>query len=391
MRSRTNQMRRVAERGSVTAVTALGMLAFLLAVGLCVDISHFYVARAELQNGADAAALAGATALNSEPSGITEATNRAVTVMNNYEFDNEGVTIGPENVLFAVNFNGPYMDADSAAAEAADIRFIQVQVPPKPIKAVFAGIAMNQDTELEGTPGNSVKSADISAEATAGMSMPPNVICEWIPLAVLENPDAPLAPGSTYTIRGDPHSSASPGNYQVLAVQGRGSEVARTDLGKNINQCASPGDEYSKDTEPGINAGPVRQGLNSRFDIYVAGMDWQEFPPDTNIKQGITFDEYKNATPGSTNWESPSAGHVGVPNRRIVIIPLVSASEFSEGRDTVRFRRFAAFFLQTTVDGGSGGDVVAEYIGERIIFGGGGYVPGAGPVVPELAMPVLYR
>jgi hypothetical protein len=41
MRSRTKQ----AERGSIMAVSAFGMLAFLLAVGLCVDISHFYVVR----------------------------------------------------------------------------------------------------------------------------------------------------------------------------------------------------------------------------------------------------------------------------------------------------------------------------------------------------------
>ena len=40
------------QRGSVLAVSAFGMLAFLLAVGLCVDISHFYVVKAELQNAA---------------------------------------------------------------------------------------------------------------------------------------------------------------------------------------------------------------------------------------------------------------------------------------------------------------------------------------------------
>ena len=59
------------ERGSVLAVSAFGMLTFLLAVGLCVDFSHFYVVHAELQNAADASALAGASALNSSPAGIT--------------------------------------------------------------------------------------------------------------------------------------------------------------------------------------------------------------------------------------------------------------------------------------------------------------------------------
>ncbi|HEY0173364.1 MAG TPA: pilus assembly protein TadG-related protein, partial [Pyrinomonadaceae bacterium] len=57
------------ERGSVLAVSALGMLALILAAGLCVDLSHFYVVKAELQNAADASALAGASALDSSPAG----------------------------------------------------------------------------------------------------------------------------------------------------------------------------------------------------------------------------------------------------------------------------------------------------------------------------------
>ncbi|MFN2623485.1 MAG: pilus assembly protein TadG-related protein, partial [Chthoniobacterales bacterium] len=56
---------RKGERGSVLAVCAFGMLALVLALGLCVDVSHWYVVKAELQNAADASALAGASALNS--------------------------------------------------------------------------------------------------------------------------------------------------------------------------------------------------------------------------------------------------------------------------------------------------------------------------------------
>ena len=41
------------ERGSVLAVSALGMLALILAAGLAVDISHLYVVKAELQKVRD--------------------------------------------------------------------------------------------------------------------------------------------------------------------------------------------------------------------------------------------------------------------------------------------------------------------------------------------------
>ena len=43
------------------------------------------------------------------------------------------------------------------------------------------------------------------------------------------------------------------------------------------------------------------------------------------------------------------------------------------------------------MQGGNGGNIKAEYIGERFVFGKGGYRPGGGPVTPELTQPVLYK
>jgi hypothetical protein len=361
------------------AVSAFGMLAFMLAVGLCVDISHFYVVRAELQNAADASALAGASALNSSAGGINEAVNRAVTVMNNYEFNNEGVTINPENILFASNFGGPFMSAAEAQAQAADIRFISVQVPAKEIGVFFANLATGSSTE------------NISSSAVAGMSVPPNVFCEWIPLSVIDDPANPMQPGQVYTIRAAPQNSVSAGNYQILAIAGRGGQDVREGLAEGIHECAEPGAIYQKDTKPGVASGPVRQGLNTRFDDYASQTNPADHPPDVNIKENITWEQYRNATPGSSDWRSPNPAHQGVPLRRVVILPLIRLDEFDNGRDTVRFWKFAAFFLQTKVQGGNGGDIQAEYIGERLIFGKGGFKPGGGPVNPQLAQPVLYR
>jgi hypothetical protein len=377
MRSGTQQ----AERGSIMAVSAFGMLAFLLAVGLCVDISHFYVVRAEMQNGADAAALAGASALNSQSGGIVQATDRAVFAMNNYEFGKEGIEIEADDVTFAENFGGPYVDAATAQAAPANIRFVKVNVPGAPVGVFFAGLAKDGDDE-----------AEIGAEATAGMSMPPNVFCDWIPLSVLDDPNAPtLVPGEMYIIRGGPHTSVSPGNRQILAINGTGASVVRENLARGISVCAQPGEVYVRDTKPGVSAGPVRAGLNTRFGEYSSGMDWQDYPPDVNVKENITWEEYSNAAPGSANWESPGGSMVGVPLRRVVVLPIISTTEFDPGRDTVTFWKFVAFFLRKKVDGGSGGDIEAEYIGERFIFGKGGYKPGGGPVNPQLAQPVIYR
>jgi len=364
------------ERGSVLALSTVGMVVFLAAVGLCVDVSHFYVVNAELQNAADAAALAGASALNSQPTGITKAVTRATEELkNNYDFNNKEAEIDEDNVTFAVNLDGPYMSAGDAqaAGTAENIRFVHVVVPPKPVGVFFAQLALKTNA------------IDMSREATAGMSMPPNVFCDWIPLTVIEDEADPLIKNTTYTLRAAPQNSVSSGNYQILAVNGRGGDDVREDIAKGINDCAGPGSVYTKDTKPGESAGAVRQGINTRFDEYSAGMDPVTYPPDMNVKENIEHKYYDD--PGYQQ----TPGHKGVPGRRLVLVPIVKKSEFENGRDTVTFDRFALFFLQTKVGSGNGGDFQAEYIGTRQAYGSGAYVPGGGPVLPELAMPVIYR
>src|SRR5688500_18214007 len=91
------------EQGSILATSAIGMLTILLAVGLGVDISRFYLAKTELQNAADAAALAAVSALDTSPNGIHKAVDRAVASMNKYDFDHTSVIFPRANVTFAVN------------------------------------------------------------------------------------------------------------------------------------------------------------------------------------------------------------------------------------------------------------------------------------------------
>ena len=108
------------------------MLSILLAVGLGVDISRFYLTKNELQNAADSSALAAVSALNASPAGIVEATNRAVQSMNNYDFNKTDVAFPRTNVLFAVNLDGPYMSEGSAQNQPTHIRFVQVTTPASP-------------------------------------------------------------------------------------------------------------------------------------------------------------------------------------------------------------------------------------------------------------------
>lgn len=366
------QNNRKSERGSILAISAVGMLAVLLAVGLGVDISRFYLAKTELQNAADAAALAGVSGLNSSAAGITEATNRAVQAMNNYNFNQQAVAFPRANVLFAKNLDGPYLSEASAQAGPKDIRFVQVTTPASAVAVSFAISVLGS-------------SKNLTATATAGYSVPINVFCNWIPVSVIDY-DVPMVPGQTYTIRSGPGNSVSPGNYQILAVAGRGGKDVREGLASGVDMCAEAGATYDVDTKPGVTSGPVRQGINTRFDSYQGGtVNPTDHPPDTNIKENITYAQYRDGSP------SQAPGHTGVPGRRIVIIPIVKLAEYDQGRDTVKFNRFGQFFLQSKVGNGNGGDIQAEYINDIVVAGKGGYDPNGGPANNLMATPVLYK
>lgn len=365
------------ERGSVLAASALGMLSFILAVGLGVDVSHLYLAKNELQNAADAAALAGASGLNYQPSGIAEATDRATKAMNSYQFENTKVVIVPANVRFARNLsdfaNGSDMDQGNASAVAPQIKFVKVTTPQSPVNIAFVSMVL----------GNSL---NLWAEAVAGVSVPLNLFAGYLPVSVVCDATCTSAvPGQMYTFRGGPQGSVSPGNYQILAIDGSGASDDRIGLASGVKNIVGPGGYV--DTKPGVSAGPVRQGINTRFDDYASQLDPVNFPPDLNVREGITYAEYLDA-----NGPKQSPRNPGVAGRRVVLIPIVKASEFSGGRTNVQIDHFGAFFLRSKVQGGNGGDLQAEYIGVGVVVGNGEYDPtGTTNPGPPITKPVLYR
>src|SRR6185503_1164865 len=287
-------------------------LAILLAVGLGVDISRFYLTKAELQNAADAAALAAVSALDTSPAGIHKAADRAVATMNKYDFHTTDVSFPRANVLFAKNLNDePYMSEAQAAVSttADDIRFVKVTTDPSAVPVSFA-------ISVLGTSQNLVTTA------TAGFSVPLNKFCNFLPVSVIDY-GTPIEPLQTYTFRASSGTAVSPGNYQILAVAGEGGKDVRIGLAAGVDACAAPGEEYAVDTKPGVTAGAVRQGINTRFDDYqTSQLNPIDMPPDTNIKENITYDQYKTGSP----TQAPK--NKGIDGRRVVVIPIIKQAEY---------------------------------------------------------------
>jgi hypothetical protein len=173
-----------------------------------------------------------------------------------------------------------------------------------------------------------------------------------------------------------------------LAIDGSGGADDGIDLGSACQNPVGPGGYV--DTKPGVTAGAIRQGMNTRFDDYASGMDPADFPPDTNIKEGITYKQYLTGLPEYS--QPPSPGHDGVAGRRVVLLPITTMSQVENGRTTVQIDHFGAFFLRSKVTGGSGLNIEAEYIDIGVVVGDGVYDPFAPPNPgPPIVKPVLYR
>lgn len=413
--------RRKGERGNVLAYTVLSALFLFLAVGLGVDLSHFYLAKTEMQNAADAAALAGASALTlPNPDRITTAVDRAVELLNTnkYNFNNRSFGVDRNNlcgpgqacVTFAENLNDdPYISEGKAHDDPDNIRFIKVTTPSKPVSVIFASPILGSSLSLD-------------AKATAGLSVPGNVRICIAPLsAVAPNPGESFPAGAegtcptpgiqtytddkgvkttcdptkkfckgcVYTIRSGPANNPSPGNYQILACAGAGGADVRTALAAYGEGCkcgnVSPGDEIGIDTKPGDTAGPVQDGLNVRFDDYKGAVKYSEStPPDTNIAEA-TYQQYKDGSP----FKGPADGHNGIGERRVLKIPIIEDREFDAGRDVVHVQSLSGFFMQEPVGKKKNGDIKVEYVGGDV-SGITGLDPSGGTST-NIVTPVLYR
>jgi Flp pilus assembly protein TadG len=434
-----NLSHRKNERGNVLAYTVISVLFLFLAVGLGADLSHLYLVRTELQNAADAAALAGASALLlPEGERIPTAVNRAVDTLNknNYNFNSEQFEDAlpranqAERVTFAVNLGGPYVPA-ATAATMDNIRFVKVDTPTVNVNIFFSIPVLGLARAMTGT-------------ATAGLSVQNNVFCNFIPIAVVEGPaggglgwqdfngdgvknyatdcspppGAPICdptikfcPGCRYKMVAGPGrwQDTAPGNYQALDA-GAGASDLKLAIAGGSSKCLTTNDDadFVTETEPGRMTGPILKGLNTRFDDYkafggggtvvIGGISKpieEAFPPDPNIYEnpakkktdpypGISYNTYNDpSAPKVAPKHTPAAG------RRELLMPIINKSEFDAGKDEVKFTKFGKFFLNRSVGGiPSSPEIFVEFINPA--FGAGGFDPEGGPTAP-IVVPVLYR
>jgi hypothetical protein len=260
----------------------------------------------------------------------------------------------------------------------------------------------------------------IGGNAVAGPSPAIGTACNIAPMMVCGSSTAPgygYAVGQITALKlssGSSGASIGPGNYRLLSLGGTGADVVRQNLAGSYGSCATVGNNAL--TQPGNEAGPVAQGLNTRFNEYTGGnIGSTTYPPDvvtyqptgnnrlscqdstcntivsgaagntviTNASQYGAFSYegmYQPRLLAGTYDVAPAPGGNGVVDRRVLAVPVGDCSVVSQGRSDIPVLGLACvFMLQDVNQTGNGGQVFGEVLSNCQVNGTPGPAPNSGP------------
>ena len=367
------------ERGFSIIFVSLCFMAFLAATTLAIDVGMLMTARTQLQNAADAGALAGATGLAFNSFTDHSASGPAVT---------GAINAARANLVIA----------QAPSVTSADVTF-----PLDPITGQYDRVQVwAQRTQARGNPVGTlmaeifgIRTVDVNATATAAavaanaeicvmpLTIPDKWIekqcatetCPWSPADTFErydsagnllaNPDVYVPPGQTdatptgynpdtdkglqLVLKNNNGTAVAPSMYNPWDLPG---SVGGNDYRNNIANCnpnlVKLGDMMTP--ENGNMVGPTQQGTND-----LVGQDSNAY-----------WDTACNCVKGSAFPVSP----------RIRIVPLYDPSVYQLGRQTgksgpqLQVVNYLGFFIESINGGGQVIGRITPILGKFV--GGGG-------------------
>ena len=305
------------ERGFATWMFAISMPVLLGVSSLVVDSGHAFVERRELQNAADAAALAAASYLPStNASVLNDARNAAIAVA-----AANGFTIGAADVEFSTD-SEPY-DVVTVRT-TSDVAFFFAPV----LSLEFAAVGSNAAAQLGSMVG--------------GVGVQP-----W----GVEPPPSGFAFGETYCLKlgsnggGGQCALAAQGNFHALDIDDEGNSSANIykDLIISGSQTLVTVGQ-TKNVVTGNMVGPTQSGTGCTGNSGLISGNSQSFDD--------VIEEDPNGGYHVLDWTSP----------RIVILPVV---HFPNNAIAV-IEGFAVFFISSC---GNNGAVMGQFI-DTVVPGG---------------------
>lgn len=177
------------QRGVVAAMIAISLTALVGLTSAAIDLGMVYNARSELQNAADAAALAAANTMVTQSAGVTTATpGEALQTAKTLSLANQ--SLNKPLSLLDQDFTIGFWDEDAGAFDASRMGFSS---DPSDLTAVR--VTLRRD-DLANSPVSTffagifgIDTVDVSATATAFLGFPGEVPGDTVdlPIAILED------------------------------------------------------------------------------------------------------------------------------------------------------------------------------------------------------------
>lgn len=306
------------QRGTVAIMTGLTAVVLFAFGGLSLDLGHLYIAKSELQNASDAAALAGAKELNNKLSGVTAAVDKAIAIAAQHKYDfKTQINITIANIRLASCPNAGNVNAWSrpgsrsptctfvpaasvtSDAQASGLSFMEVDTGTQSLNTYLMRVA--------GAAYNTTQTAGYSVAGRFFTNVTPIGVCAIDPDNVTrkytyadgssELIELGFRRGVSYNIIAlNPLGGASGTPMLINPVDAPPATCAASHSSANFTApfiCqgnSAVANSVDADTKvyvnTGFSAGPIEKALNSRFADFGGGSpcDPTSAPADSNIK-----------------------------------------------------------------------------------------------------------
>ena len=396
--------------GAVAVIVALSLAVLIGVVGLALDLGKLYIVRSELQNSADACALAAVRDLTGATINLSVSEAAGITAgnLNRVFFQSTPVQLSTDsNVTFSDSLTNPFLPKGSVA-HSSTMKYVKCTTSLANVANWFAQV-------LNVLPGNSVANASVSTMAVATIS-PAQTTCA-IPVFVCAagTQVSPPIAGQSYT-RGQwiASKTGSPpkygaGNFGWSALDGSNSATSiRDELTGNYcalpaigSSIGSPGNKITDtgawNSRFGIYANPYSQSADTPdftgFAYTIASWPAQSNAYSDFVSKRSTFTGYQgDANAGiSTSGSSAGTTYSAGADRRLALAPEVDCAQLLNGHKANIAWWDCVLMLDPMDKGGGAAAVHLEYEGKSTdasvpcatqgIPGDGSSV---GPLVPVL-------
>jgi len=340
--------RRVRQRGAVAIVVGLMITVLVGFIGLALDAGHLYLTKTELQNSADACALAASYELTGAPSipsaafDRAEAAGRAVGRQNNVDFQGSAIVDGDINVQFgtALSAGSSWV---SAGAASANSRFVRCTLTRGGIAPWFMQVLGFGPQTVNSLASATLVPAQTSCAIPLGLCVLPGgtapnfgyIPGDWYGLDYQDTGGAANYTGSFRWVDFDPSSTTpgcSGGGAQELACLMAGTGQCSLPPPLPSGGCSTSG---NSSPTPGCvgqngNVTSMEGSYNSRFGVYKGGTGNPQVTTAAPDITGYAYaweggvgnwslgrNAYSGSSAGSSNFAAARAAHLATQTANI--------------------------------------------------------------------------